>query len=76
MGLFGKKQETCPICDAGISKGGLMMHNLGHAVPATDGPGYMWKCACGEKDGVWDAETGAAAGLTMHMSQRHGLTAV
>jgi hypothetical protein len=47
-------------------------HNVSHAVPADDGgPGFMWRCGCGEFDGVWEQKFGAAAGLTMHMQQRH-----
>jgi hypothetical protein len=51
-----------------------MMHNLEHVVPADDGrSGFMWRCGCGEYDGVWDRSDGAAAGLTIHMTQRHGI---
>lgn len=74
MGLFKKKLDTCPICDGGVERGGLMAHNLSHAEPAPDGqPGFIWNCKCGERDGVWDQAAGAAAGLTQHMTQRHGL---
>jgi hypothetical protein len=37
MGLFKKKLETCPICDAGIERGGLLTHDLAHAAPAPVG---------------------------------------
>ena len=76
MGLFGKRLDTCPICDAGIQRGSLAIHNMdSHAIPSPDGGGgYIWECACGERDGVWDQPEGAAAGLTQHMvGQRHGL---
>jgi hypothetical protein len=74
MGLFSKKLDTCPICDAGIEPGHLASHNLSHAIPSPDGGGdYMWECSCGEKDGMWNQTMGAAAGLTLHMNQRHGL---
>lgn len=67
--------DTCPICDAGIESGRLLVHNMNeHAIPTPDGRGYVWQCSCGERDGVWDQTTGAAAGLTQHMTRRHGLT--
>jgi hypothetical protein len=68
-------QATCPVCGAALGLGtSVMMHNLDHALPAEDGEsGYMWRCGCGEADGVWDNEMGAAAGLTVHMQQRHGI---
>lgn len=75
MVLFKKKLDTCPICDAGIERGGLARHNLGHAIPAPDAAsGYVWRCSCGEEEGAWNQPTGAAAGLTQHMTVRHGLT--
>lgn len=74
MALFKKKLDNCPICDRGIERGMLAAHNLSHAEAAPDGQGgFVWKCKCGEKDGVWDQPAGAAAGLTQHMTRRHGL---
>ena len=75
MGFFSKKLQTCPICDAGIEEGGLARHNMSHAIPATDGgDGFMWKCSCGEQDGVWDKNYQASTGLTTHVMNRHGLS--
>ncbi len=52
----------------------MALHNLRHAIPATDGgTGFMWQCGCGESDGVWDEKPGAAAGLSDHMQRRHGI---
>lgn len=74
MGLSKKKVDTCPICDAGVDRGAMLAHNLSHASPASDGQGgFVWVCKCGEKDGVWDQSTGAAAALTQHMTRRHGI---
>lgn len=53
----------------------MMLHNIDHAIPADDGgEGYMWRCTCGEFDGVWEQRHGAAAGLTIHMQRRHGIS--
>lgn len=77
MGLFGKKVSTCPVCDLVLAKNENMgLHNLKHVIPSPDGgPGFGWQCGCGDADGVWDGKAGAAAGLTMHMQQRHGISA-
>lgn len=75
MALLKKRLDTCPICDAGIERGSLARHNLKHAIATPNGAsGYVWQCSCGEQDGAWDRPTGAAAGLTQHMTARHGLT--
>jgi hypothetical protein len=74
MGLFGKsKGVVCPVCTQDLGKSPNMgAHNVSHALPAEDGgPGFMWRCGCGEYDGVWEQKMGAAAGLTMHMQQLH-----
>lgn len=75
MGLFGKKQSPgCPICQKSVPAGALMLHNVDHARPASDGqPGFMWSCGCGQQDGVWDDRMGAAAGLTQHMQRNHAM---
>jgi hypothetical protein len=74
MGLFSKSLDTCSVCDAGIERGKKPSHNVQHAIPAPDGGGgYAWECKCGERDGVWDQPMGAAAALTLHMQNRHGL---
>ena len=76
MALFSKKTPVlCPVCSEPFGKGvNVMSHNMQHALPAKDGGGgFMWRCSCGEEDGVWDSDAGAAAGLTMHMTSRHGV---
>lgn len=77
LGLFGKKKEAeCPVCGDEFATGAnVMSHNLKHTTPAPDGrPGFSWRCGCGAVDGVWDDQAGAAAGLTMHFQQAHGIT--
>jgi hypothetical protein len=76
MGLFGKKAGVvCPVCNHDLGRSpNMMLHNLSHVIPSPDGdPGFAWRCGCGEIDGVWKDQTGASAGLTLHMRQRHGL---
>jgi hypothetical protein len=77
VGLFGRKksQDSCPVCGELFSDSREVgIHNISHAVPPDDGGGgYMWRCGCGESDGVWKDKGGAAAGLTQHMVQRHGI---
>jgi hypothetical protein len=67
--------RRCPVCSEVFPKNAnVALHNLRHALPAEDGgSGYIWRCGCGEMDGVWDQPAGAGAGLTIHMQQRHGI---
>lgn len=76
MGLFKKSSTPCPVCGEPVSRGSnIALHNLDHAIPAEDGgTGFMWRCPCGVADGVWDQPAGAAAGLTLHFRQKHGIT--
>jgi hypothetical protein len=79
MGLFKKKLATCPICDAGMpASGNKMGHWLEHSyqIPAghEGAGGYTWKCACGPAAEYWPHDAGAAAGLGIHMQQRHGIS--
>jgi hypothetical protein len=73
MPLFGTKTVSCPVCREKVEEGAAVArHNLQHAMPAEDGgSGFMWKCPCGEMDGVWNDFMGAAAGLTLHMQHKH-----
>ncbi len=72
--LNSKKTDICPICDSSVDRGDLFGHNLAHAEPLREDPTrFMWVCKCGKQDGVWDDPTGAAAGLTLHMTECHGL---
>ncbi len=74
MGLFGKSRGVvCPVCQEDLGRRPNMgAHNMAHVLAAEDGgAGFMWRCGCGGYDGVWEQEFGAAAGLTMHMLQRH-----
>ena len=74
--LGGRKKATCPVCEAPLEPN-VALHNLKHAIPAPDGgSGFAWRCGCGEHDGVWDTKAGAAAGLTMHMQNRHGIAPI
>ncbi len=77
MGMFsrGTLDPVCPVCGEPLGKRtNVARHNLPHVLPADDGgSGFMWRCGCGEYDGVWDGRGGAAAGLTGHMQQRHGI---
>jgi hypothetical protein len=74
MGFFSRRTTaTCPVCDAPLERN-MALHNLDHVIAAPDGePGFAWRCGCGEQDGVWDGKVGAAAALTMHMRDRHGI---
>jgi hypothetical protein len=67
---------VCPVCSQALGRSpNVARHNLSHAIPSPDGgPGFAWRCGCGEADGVWKDQVGASAGLTQHMQQRHGIT--
>jgi hypothetical protein len=76
MGLFKQKLVTCPICDAGLpAKESKFDHWLEHCVQIPDGVegagGYTWICKCGPADMYWPKDFHAAAGLALHMKQRH-----
>lgn len=79
MAFFGKMTGgvVCPVCGENLDrKPNMGLHNLSHVIPAEDGaPGFMWRCGCGDYDGVWDQKAGAAAGLTIHMQRRHQIQA-
>lgn len=76
MGLFSKKKITCPICKESASDG--INHYESHVRQIPPGHGnasgqYTWECVCGPSGKKWQKEVGAAAGLMLHMQDRHGL---
>ncbi|WP_156893450.1 hypothetical protein [Actinokineospora enzanensis] len=74
MPIFGKsKSVVCPVCTKNLGRApNMALHNASHVLPAEDGgPGFMWRCGCGEYAGVWDQKTGAIISLTAHMEKRH-----
>lgn len=78
MGLFGKRVTLCPICDSELPKDGRMMHWEGHVTEIPEGQGdasgqYTWQCACGPANMKWPKSSGAAAGLGLHMQERHAI---
>jgi hypothetical protein len=75
MGLFSKKVVVCPLCDYQFPKSGVeLTHFLQHVTDAGGGE-YMYTCEiCDEKDGMCNNDTGAMAGLTMHLQQRHSFS--
>ncbi len=77
MGLFGKKLITCPICQAGIEKVDRVDHLLLHVRQIPPGQGdasgqYTWECVCGPAGLKWPKADHAAAGLGLHLWERHG----
>ncbi len=82
MPLFGKKRvQTCPICQAELDgKAGAMdltSHWQEHVEVIPPGQGdasgqFTWKCTCGPAGMKWENDFAAAAGLCMHMTERHG----
>jgi hypothetical protein len=78
VGLFKQKLATCPICDAGIPLNGNKLHHWEtHVVQIPQGRegagGYTWTCTCGPSDTYWPKDFSAAAGLGLHMEQRHAI---
>ena len=78
MGLFTKKLATCPICDAGLpANENKMGHWLEHCDEIPQGKegagGYTWNCSCGPAPMYWPKDFAAAAGLSLHMMQRHSI---
>jgi hypothetical protein len=74
MGLFKKKVIECPMCKYQFGSSGVdVMHFTEHAFQADEGD-YGYTCSlCNETDGMWPNSIGAAAAITLHLSQRHGL---
>lgn len=82
MGLFNKTPKTisCPICHGEVEKGKFEQKNhwLTHVTVIPDGQGdasgqYTWTCICGPAGLKWKTDEAAAAGMIMHMEQRHGI---
>lgn len=76
MGLFSKQSKTvvCPICNADLPlRENKLMHYATHAIPTEKGD-YGFKCGCGEADGYWPTDFGAAAGMAAHFEHRHGIS--
>jgi hypothetical protein len=73
LGLFAKKFVSCPMCQQELAaKENKLSHYATHAI-RTDSGDYGWKCPCGEADGYWDSDFGAAAGMAQHFANRHGI---
>lgn len=65
--------QVCPVCQEIVPKSEMVArHNIAHALPAPGG-GFLWRCGCGATDGVWKDKGGAAASLTEHVVQHHGI---
>jgi hypothetical protein len=78
MGLFGKKQITCPMCHADIAKVDRIDHWISHVRQIPPGQGdasgqYTWECVCGPARLKWPKTLDAAAGLGLHMEERHAI---
>ena len=77
MGFFSKKALDCPICRAELPKSGPKLdHWEIHVRLIEHGEGagsYTWTCFCGPADMYWPKEYNAAAGLGVHMQQRHAI---
>lgn len=75
MGLFGKKLVACPACSEDLDRSeNKMGHWMSHVTTLTSGEkagSYIWTCACGSSDQCWEKDFQAAAGLSLHMVQRH-----
>lgn len=79
MKLFKKEQPRCPICGSPVSGALDLSHweEHVHAVELGSAAGsYTWTCnSCGPSDMCWHKSFKAAAGLGVHMMERHGLPA-
>lgn len=80
MGLFTKKLVLCPICNADLGKQGSNLDHweTQHVTEIPEGQGdasgqYTWVCSCGPANMKWPKTYGAAAGLGLHMQERHGI---
>jgi len=52
-----------------------MTHWYEHVTPISVGEGaggFTWACSCGPSDMWWKEDYQAAAGLAVHMRERHG----
>jgi hypothetical protein len=75
MGLFGSRTIACPACSQELSKGeNKIVHWMSHVSQLTAGSkagSYIFNCACGPSDLCWDDNFKAAAGMSVHMQQKH-----
>ena len=75
-GIVWRKSEivrVCPMCQEELAfKDNRFSHFAIHAIESSNGD-FSWKCPCGEADGYWPTEIGAAAGMTEHFARRHGI---
>ena len=86
MGLFdrltgagsdkpARGSRACPICDELLTKDRSSTHWMDHVVEIESGEAagnYTWTCSCGPANMAWPSDSGAWAGLKIHMSERHG----
>lgn len=80
MGIFSKKSkpaasapiaEVCPICAVALIPNSVLTgHMIKHVSQVEDG-GWMWECFCGEREGVYTNELGAADTLANHVRGSH-----
>lgn len=82
VGLFRSKPRpgaTCPLCNEEMVKGSSLAHwEKSHVQEIGPGQGvasgqFTWTCTCGPAGMKWERETAAAAGLAMHMQEKHGI---
>lgn len=83
MGLFGPKMTTCYLCSNPVPKPELQQHYQTHLIEVIDNNGheaYTFRCArCGLMDQAWgggrsDPASIAAAAITVHGMERHGVS--
>ena len=77
VGIFSRTPILCPACKENLSRSGdLMDHCLEHVyeIPSGAAAGFFtWSCGCGPSDMKWPQDYHAAAGMAVHMRQRHSI---
>jgi hypothetical protein len=75
VGLFGRKSVACPACSEQLPKNDNKLgHWLSHVSQLQAGSKvgcYIFTCACGPSDLCWEDDFRAAAGMSVHMQQKH-----
>jgi hypothetical protein len=74
VGFFKKSKNICPVCQEPVEQDAMSRHCIRHEEPTffLDGrPGFMWRCTCGETDGVWPLIGQAGVGLCQHFQTHH-----
>lgn len=76
MGLFKKKPLPCPICSIDLLQVRKMEHWESHVTVIPEGQGeasgqFTWRCWCGPANMKRPKSGNAAAGLALHMNERH-----